>query len=37
MADDSIIDVDLEVSNTSSDTQDAEVVGAAQIHLQAQV
>ena len=30
MADDSIIDADLEVSNTSGDTQEAEVVGAAQ-------
>ena len=31
MADDSIIDLDLEVSNTSGDTQEAEVVSAAQI------
>ena len=30
MADYSIIDADLEVSNTSGDTQEAEVVGAAQ-------
>ena len=30
MADDSITDTDLEVSNASSDTQEAEVVGAAQ-------
>ena len=30
MADDSIIDADLEVSNTSGDTQEAEVVGVAQ-------
>lgn len=31
MADDSIIDAELEVSNTSGDTQEAEIVGAAQI------
>jgi len=30
MADDSIIDADLEVSNTSADTQEVEVVGSAQ-------
>ena len=30
MADDSIIDADLEVSNTSGDTHEAEVVDAAQ-------
>ena len=30
MADDSVIDADLEVSNASGDTQEAEVVGAAQ-------
>ena len=30
MADDSITDADLEVSNTSGDTEEAEVVGAAQ-------
>ena len=29
MADDSIIDLDLEVSNTSGETQEAEVVSAA--------
>ena len=30
MTDDSITDADLEVSNTSGDTEEAEVVGAAQ-------
>ena len=38
MADDSIIDADLEVSNTSGDTQEAEVVVLLRkIRLQAQV